>query len=127
MDCSATWALLLVLLGGCASSHRPPEVVADPYAGPLRSRDVVEGGRIFLTLCTACHRGRVNPQGYHWSPAQMRQQIREGNRLMPPLRHQVLSDAKVEAVLAYLTVMEAIDGELPPAEGPETGDALDAP
>jgi len=81
------FAVLLALLSGvgCSSSWRPPVRVAREHWGPIRSRDVGEGERIFLALCTACHRGRVNPAGYFWAPAQMRHQGREGNRLMPPI------------------------------------------
>lgn len=129
--------LLISLLLGCSRSFAPPRLVAHHYEGPIQSRDVAEGGRIYLTLCTACHQGRVNPSGYHWSPGQMRQQIREGNRLMPPILPSLLSDAQVEAVLAYLRVIDAIDGTIPPLRsetpyevffpGDETGDALDGP
>jgi cytochrome c5 len=108
-------AMTLALMAvGCTRSTLPPETVAPKYEGAIASRDVVEGGRIYVELCAACHDGRVNPKGYHWSPGQMRHQIREGNRLMPPLNHELLSDAQVEAVLAYLSVMGTLDGSLPP-------------
>lgn len=107
-----TCALGLCALAGCGG--RPPESVAAQYAGPIRSRDVAEGRHIFATLCAACHAGRVNPAGYHWTPAHMRHQIREGNALMPALRASRLADDQVEAVLAYLSTVDAIDGELPP-------------
>lgn len=117
------WAAVVVALGvtGCARNLAPPREIDLVYEGPIQSRDIVEGGRIYTTLCTACHRGRVNPRGYSWSAGQMRHQIREGNRLMPPLSDELLSDAQVEAVLAYLSVMGALDGDLPPARN----DALD--
>jgi mono/diheme cytochrome c family protein len=100
-------------LAGCAS-WRPPVLVATEHAGPIRSRDVVLGERVFTTVCAACHAGRVNPAGYHWTPAQMRHQIREGNALMPALRASRVSAGQVEAVLAYLRTIDAIDGALPP-------------
>ena len=132
------WFGLVLMLTACTRSVAPPRLVAPQYEGPIQSRDVAEGGRIYLTLCAACHLDRVNPSGYHWSPGQMRQQIREGNRLMPPILPELLDDAQVEAVLAYLTEMDAIDGSIPPPEeaGPsferlfprdEVGDALDPP
>lgn len=74
---------------------------------------------MYTTLCAACHAGRVNPAGYHWTVAQMRHQIREGNALMPALRGERLSDERVEAVLAYLSTVGAIDGTLPPAPDPD--------
>lgn len=106
-------ASALTLLAGCAS-WRPPERVEPQYAGSIRSRDVERGRHVFVTLCAACHRGRVNPAGFHWTPAHMRHQIREGNNLMPPLRAARLPDDQVEAVLAYLSTIDAIDGPLPP-------------
>jgi cytochrome c5 len=102
-----------VALAGCAS-WRPPARVDPRFAGPLRSRDVAQGEHIYATFCAACHRGRVNPAGYHWTPSHMRHQIREGNALMPALREARLSDDQVEAVLAYLQTVGAIDGVLPP-------------
>ena len=103
-------ASALALLG-CAS--RPPVRVDAQYLGPIGSRDVAQGERTFRTLCAACHAGRVNPAGYHWSAPQMRHQIREGNALMPALPPHRLSDDRVEAVLAYLSTIGAIDGGLP--------------
>ena len=100
------------LLIGCGAS-RPPDRVHVDLEGPIRSRDVADGSRTFHSLCAACHAGRVNPEGYHWSPAQMRHQIRLGNALMPALPEHRLSDERVEAVLAYLSTVGAIDGELP--------------
>lgn len=118
------WAVAMAVLGSaCARNHAPPQTIAPRYEGPIQSRDVVEGGRIYITLCTACHRGRVNPRGYTWSAGQMRHQIREGNRLMPPLSDELLSDSQVEAVLAYLKVMGALEGDLPPV--PANDDGLD--
>lgn len=76
-----------------------------------------------MSLCVACHRGRVNPAGYHWSPGQMRHQIREGNRMMPPISSHRLTDDDVEAVLAYLSTVGAIDGALPAGPDDWLGDA----
>lgn len=115
-----------VVVCACARNLAPPRTIAPHYEGPIESRDVVEGGRIYITLCTACHRGRVNPRGYSWSAGQMRHQIREGNRLMPPLAEELLTDEQVEAVLAYLSVMGALDGELPALPANDDGLDLDA-
>ncbi|MEZ4247945.1 MAG: cytochrome c [Polyangiales bacterium] len=104
----------LSVSGGCQRNVAPPRTVLAQYEGPVRSRDVITGLNIYQTVCSVCHAGRVNPAGYHWSPGQMRQQIRRGNRLMPPLGHELLSDAQVEAVLAYLVGTDAVEGELPP-------------
>lgn len=113
---------LLAAVSGCTAGMRPPEDPLEGFEGPIRSRDVGEGGRIFIQLCSACHRGRVNPRGYDWTPAQMRHQIRRGNMVMPPLPEEVISDAQVEAVLAYLAVTGALNGELPPEQPREIDD-----
>lgn len=118
---AAVSVALVLIAPACTRSIEPPDTIERQYEGPVRSRDVDEGARVFTTLCTACHEGRVNPRGYHWSPGQMRHQIREGNHLMPPLSRERLSDEQVEAVLAYLTVMGALEGELPAAD--VSGDA----
>ena len=65
------------------------------------------------------HAGRVNPRGYHWSPGQMRMQIREGNAVMPGIRAEYLDDNDMEAVLAFLTVIGAVDADLPPPSAVE--------
>ena len=84
------------------------------YEGPVGSRDLARGGDIFSTFCNPCHAGRVNPRGYRWTPAQMRRQIREGNAAMPGISEQYLSGKDLEAVLAFLTVISAVDADLPP-------------
>ena len=123
--------LVTLALIGCAS-RQPPRRVAAEHVGPIRSRDAATGEHIFTTLCAACHGGRVNPRGYHWTPEHMRHQIREGNALMPPIPTHRLSDAQVEAVLAYLSTVGAVDGRLPPdpdapRDSPPASRALDVP
>ncbi len=98
--------------------HSPP-ATAGGYEGPLGSRDISRGGQIFRDFCNPCHAGRVNPRGYLWSPAQMRRQIREGNAAMPGISPEYLDAEGLEAVLAFLTVVSAVDAELPPPDGDE--------
>jgi mono/diheme cytochrome c family protein len=104
---------LALLAAGCANVHRPPASAAS-YEGPLLSRDISHGGAIFADFCNPCHAGRVNPRGYHWTLAQMRRQIREGNDAMPGITAQYLDAQGLEDVLAFLTVISAVDAELPP-------------
>ena len=120
------WACgwVALLMAGCASVHAPaPPRAAVDFDGPVGSRDLERGGAIFSTFCNPCHAGRVNPRGYRWSPAQMRRQIREGNAAMPGISDEYLSRSDLEAVLAFLTVISAVDGDLPPeppAAAPDT-------
>lgn len=109
---------VLALAMATACRHRgPPTDIPPRYAGPLRSRDIERGGHIYQTFCVPCHAGRVNPNGYRWSPAQMRNQIREGSQFMPAIRPEFISSEDLEAVLAFLTVIDAVEAPLP--EGDE--------
>ena len=108
---------------GCVDVHRPPQTAANRhemagpahrYEGPGLPRDISRGGAIFGEFCNPCHAGRVNPRGYRWSPEAMRRQIREGNAAMPGISDQYLNAGDLEAVLAFLTVISAVDAEFPP-------------
>lgn len=69
----------------------------------------------------------------------MRMQVREGNHVMPPVRTNMVTDAELEDVLAYLSLTGAVVGDLPPVEADaqpargsgehsnEGADALDVP
>lgn len=107
-------ASLVMAIGLTTSCGGNQAAAVASYAGPLRSRDIERGGQVFRTFCVPCHAGRVSPEGYRWSPAQMRRQIREGNRAMPAIRDEYLSDEDMESVLAFLTVIGAVDAPLPP-------------
>lgn len=111
MGRAGVWAIIAVALVGCGA--RPPAEDLR-YAGDIRSREVSRGAEVFAYICAACHDGRVNPRGYHWSPGQMRRQVREGNRLMPAIRPHLVSESDLEAVLAYLSTIDAVEGSLPP-------------
>ncbi len=109
------------------------------YEGRIMSRDVERGRFVFHHTCAACHQGRVNPSGYGWEPWRMRRQVREGNHLMPPLTSELVTEDDLESVLAYLTTIGGVDGELPPPPvevvepavarrlGPGEGEGLAAP
>ena len=101
------WApfALLFLLAGCASSHSyapspEPVVVASPA---LLER---HGEEVFRRTCNACHPGGGRGLG----PALTRpierasaiDQVRLGFGEMPPFTIEQLSDAELDAVLAYL-------------------------
>jgi hypothetical protein len=92
-----------------------PSGAREKYAGEIASRNIRRGAYVFHHTCAACHRGRVNPEGYAWEPWQMRRQVREGNLVMPPIPTSLVSEEDLEAVLAYLTTIGAVSGELPAA------------
>lgn len=97
------------------------------YAGDISSRDVAGGYETYRLICAACHAGRVNPDGYGWEPWRMRLQIREGNHLMPPVRGHTVSDAELEAVIAYLSTTGAVVGEIPLPEDASPSQGGDLP
>lgn len=113
-------ALALVIAAGCGGAQTDRG-----YQGPVTSRDVQRGQEVFTYICAACHDGRVSPEDYDWTAAQMRRQVREGNRLMPPIPAHRVSDDDLEAVLAFLTQFGSLRAMLPavPEESPPTGDA----
>jgi len=119
--CRPSLVALLVLWMGC----RPPAsgVARSQYDGEIRSREVSRGSYVFHHVCAVCHEGRVNPAGYGWEPGHMRYHVRQGNSKMPAISTSLVDDEDLEAVLAYLTTIGAVVGELPPPpdESPDTG------
>jgi mono/diheme cytochrome c family protein len=137
------WGVALCVAGVVACGGGRPRAFDGQdqgvWEGRIMSRDIERGEFVFHHTCAACHRGRVNPSGYGWEPWRMRRQVREGNTLMPPLSEGLVSPDDLEAVLAYLTTIGAVDAELPPPPvgteeravatslGPGEGEALAAP
>lgn len=116
------WVTLACALAGCSV---PFADGPQQYGGAIASRDLRRGEHVFMYTCAACHEGRVNPNGYRWEPWRMRRQVREGNHLMPPLPRSLVSESDLEAVLAYLTTIGAVDGELPPPDRPAAPEPVD--
>ena len=86
------------------------------YAGPIGSTDTAQGDSRYHAVCASCHDNGAPPlANLGWTTAPMRQQIREGSANMPAIRAARLSDADMEAVLAYLQTIGALaaDGATP--------------
>lgn len=119
--------LLLVAAVGCGGSSAGAETVdgegtsggdSAQYEGPIASTDVERGTERFETFCGGCHPGGQEDVGPSLiadphSAARLRQQIREGSAQMRPFPSSRLSDADMEAVLAYLATIGAVEGAAP--------------
>ncbi len=87
------------------------------YAGPVGSTDVAHGQERYDAVCASCHNNGAPPlANIGWTPEHMRQQIREGSANMPAIRAARLSDADMEAALAYMQTIGAVTGGAGPAE-----------
>jgi mono/diheme cytochrome c family protein len=83
------------------------------YAGPIASTDVAHGKEVFDSFCGDCHPdggSDVGPsliESAH-TPAQLRQQIREGSGKMRPFAEARLSKDDMESLLAWLASVNAV-------------------
>lgn len=112
--------------GGGGTEAREPNEVAVAYQGPIQSSDVARGEEVYTALCMSCHGGAApGLEGIGWEPGAMRQQVREGRGRMPAIAEGRLAAEDLEAVLAYLTTIQAVNGEVPGA--PSTAGDESAP
>ncbi len=121
-------ALAFALLTGCgAGATSSPGAQtggsdgASPYAGPIRSSDVALGHERYDARCgSACHDSGGGPplQGIGWTAERLRRQVREGSRDMPAIGPRRLSDDELEAVLAYLVTLGAVQSDAATAATP---------
>jgi len=82
------------------------------YAGPIGSTDVAQGEARYNAVCASCHNnGAPAIANIGWTTDHLRQQIREGSANMPAIHAARLSDADMEAVLAYLQTIGAVAGD----------------
>lgn len=110
--------LALALATGCGSSGGDTTgggggdtTSGGEYAGAIRSTDTALGEERYGARCAPCHENTA-PQlaSIGWTPERMRQQIREGSGAMNAIPVSRLSDDEMEAVLAYLQTIGAIEG-----------------
>jgi len=94
--------------GGEATSGGESE-----YAGPIASTDVEHGQEVFESFCGDCHPdggSDVGPsliESPH-TPADLRQQIREGSGKMRPFTEARLNNEDLESILAWLASVNAV-------------------
>lgn len=102
--------------GGGAASPGSAETAGGDlslYEGPITSQDVELGMNKFVLFCDDCHPDGEAGDGPSLvadthTPAQVRKQVREGSGKMRPFSAQRLNDADLEAVLAYLQSIHAV-------------------
>lgn len=103
-------ALALAACGG-GQSTGGTTAEGGEYAGPIASTDVAAGETAYNSKCGGCHAsGGTAPAiaDIGWTPAHMRQQIREGSGGMPAIGPSRLSDEDMESMLAYLVTINAV-------------------
>ncbi|GAA1801102.1 hypothetical protein GCM10009682_23450 [Luedemannella flava] len=97
-----------------------------PGGGPtvpvVRPGDPRTGRELYLTYCSACHsaagigatltNGRFAPSLMRATPTQVGEAVRVGPGLMPAFPSGVLSDADVDALAAYVDVLQSGPAEL---------------
>jgi cytochrome c5 len=113
---SLTLLLPLLVAMGCGSSAESAESEESAggesasYEGAIASTDVETGKDKFDTFCGDCHDGGDAPDltAEAHTPAQLRQQIREGSGKMRPIPEKRLSAEDMESVLAYLATINAV-------------------
>ncbi len=82
------------------------------YAGPIGSTDAAQGEARYNAVCASCHNnGAPAIANIGWTTDHLRRQIREGSANMPAIHPARLSDADMEAVLAYLQTIGAVAGD----------------
>jgi mono/diheme cytochrome c family protein len=101
---------LLLIAFGCSGSGSGGGTTAytvEQFEFPLTSTDVEGGKEVYAVFCEGCHPGaggkgdgpEIVDEGY--SPAKMRWQVRAGADDMPAFGPDKISDADLEALLAY--------------------------
>ena len=117
------WALLLGLaVGACSGGGGAEEPGGEDetaggdetnYEGPIGSTDVARGQELYSKFCDDCHPDGEEDVGPSLiadphSPAMLRRQIREGSGKMRPFPENRISADDMEAILAYLASINAV-------------------
>lgn len=105
--------------GGGGGAQDPGEIAAE-FQGPIASSDVARGEELYNGICLSCHSGGAPAiESLGWEPAAMRQQVRRGQGRMPAIGASRLSADDLEAILAYLATIGAVNGGAPESTGDE--------
>lgn len=113
-------ALLLLALTACGGGDSGGGTTTtntsggEGYEGAVTSTDTALGASTYEQHCNGCHPGGqagFGPavSGIGWTPAQMRQQIREGEGRMPGFSTTDIDAATLEALLAHLVSTGAVN------------------
>jgi mono/diheme cytochrome c family protein len=106
---------MLAMACGCSkeSGGTTAYSLAD-FEYPLESTDVATGQEVYAEFCEGCHPGAGEEgdgpkiAGNAISPAKMRLQVRNGGDDMPAFGPDKISDANLEALLAYAETFAAV-------------------
>lgn len=128
-----TSALLLPACGGgsAGGTTTTPNGSAS-YEGALTSTNVARGEHEFTEHCAGCHTEQAGAYGPRvanlgWTPAHMRQQIREGSGRMPGFGESNLRADDLEATLAYLVTIGGVTNAAPESGAAESPAAAVTP
>ena len=116
----------LLVVAGCSKGGTPttPERAAadraeslDAYDFPIASTDVARGQVVYAEFCEGCHPGGEAGDGpklvdLSASPSQMRYKVRNGGDDMPAFDSSKISDADLEALVAYTVTLGAVSPSL---------------
>jgi len=104
-------ALALGACGGGGPEGGTSAANAAQYEGAIASSDTARGQQVYTDLCMACHEDGPTLEGIAWTPARLRQQVREGSGHMPPLNETRISADDLESVLAYMVTTGGAVGD----------------
>jgi mono/diheme cytochrome c family protein len=104
----------LVIAYGCSKGSSGTTVYSlEDFDYPLESTDLATGTEVFAEFCEGCHPGGEEGDGPKIagegaSPAQMRWKVRSGGDDMPAFGPDKISNANLEALLAYAETLDAV-------------------
>jgi mono/diheme cytochrome c family protein len=106
---------LLAIAFGCSKESGSGTTAAslESFDFPLVSTDVATGTEVYAEFCEGCHPGGEEGDGPRIageaeSPAEMRWRVRSGGDDMPAFGPDKISDADLEALLAFTETFGAV-------------------
>ena len=89
----------------------------EAYDFPIGSTDVARGQEVFVEFCEGCHPGGQEGDGpkiagLSESASQLRFKVRAGGDDMPAFEPSKISDADLEALVAYSVTIGTVDPSL---------------
>lgn len=106
--------VMSVIAFGCSTGSSGTTAYSlQDFEFPLTSTDKATGAEVYAEFCEGCHPGGEEGDGpkitgLGLSPAKMRWQVRSGGKDMPAFGPDKISDANLEAVLAYTATLGAV-------------------